>query len=119
LVEITEYTLAVLVSTLLVGGSVATYTTFARLEYSSEADASLAALVGLANDAVANGHSSATLLLPTSTLTCSNGALTMLMGNNTVSSPIGGTCEFVASINGGVHTVSFDSQSSGLRFQVT
>ena len=119
MVEITEYTLAVLVSTLLVGGSAVTYATFARLEYSSEVDASVAALVGLANDAVANGHSSATLLLPTSTLSCSHGTLTMLSGNNTVSSPIGGNCEFVASINGGVHTVSFDSQSWGLRLRVT
>jgi len=119
LVEITEYTLAVLVSTLLIGGSAVAYATFARLENSSEVDASLAALVGLANDAVANGHSSATLLLPTSTLSCSHGALTMLSGNDTVSSPIGGSCEFVASISGGVHTVGFDSRSSGLSFQVT
>ena len=108
-----------LVSTLLVGGSAVTYATFARFENASEVDATLAALVGLANDAVANGHSSSTLLLPSSTLTCSHGVLTVLSGNTTASSPIGTGCDFVVNISGGVHTVSFGIQSSGLDLKVT
>jgi len=119
LAEITEYTLAVLVSTLLVGGSAVTYAAFARFESASEVDASLSALVGLANDAVVNGHSSSTLLLPTSTLTCAHGVLTLSSGNSTVSSPIGGACDFSVGLSGGVHTVTFESGQSGLILQVT
>jgi hypothetical protein len=119
LAEITEYTLAVLVSTLLVGGSAVAYSAFARFEASSEVDASLSALVGLANDAVVNGHSSSTLLLPSSTLTCEHRVLTITSGNDTASSPIGGDCDFVMGISGGTHTISFDGRPSGLSLEVT
>ena len=117
--EITEYTLAVLVSALMVGGSAVTYATFARFEQTSEVDASLSTLVGLADEAVVNGHSSSTLLLPTSTLTCTDGILTIVSGNTTASSPVGAQCDFETSIAGGMHTVSFDSRSSAVDLLVT
>jgi hypothetical protein len=119
LAEVTEYTLAVLFSTILVGGSAVAYATFARFESTSEADASLSALVGLADEAALSGHASSTLLLPSSTLTCDGRIMSLTVGNATVSSALALPCDFVMRIPGGLHDVAFDYRGTGLLLEVS
>ena len=117
--EITEYTLAALVSTLLIGGSALTYSTFVKYEASSEAAASLAALVGLAYQALEQGYSNSTIFLPTSTVSCAGSVLSLAYANSTLSSTLPAECSFDLSIPGGEHTVAFFGRSSMLLLQVS
>lgn len=117
--EITEYALAAMVSVLLVGGSAATYASFARFESSSVGAASLSTLVALGDEAIDSGQSSTTVFLPPSTVSCSGGLMTLAYGNTTIGASLPTRCGFTVYISGGAHTITFVSRSSVLYMQVS
>ena len=116
--EILEYALVVLVGSLFVGGSVAVYSAFASAEAGVSLRASYDEIHWLASRAVANGSSSASLLLPPSTVSCSGGVLTVSAGGSTESGTVPAACEFSVSLGAGEHRLLFSDEAASLGLAV-
>ena len=117
--QIAEYSLVVLVSTLFVGASVATYDAYARFESASEAGASFSALLDLASQAIENGSARATILLPPSMISCNGGVFSVSSRGSVLNQTIPVDCNFTVEATSGFHTVRFYDVSSTLSLQVS
>lgn len=117
--EITEYSLVLLVSMLFVGASMAIYGAYTKFESASEVSASVAALVPLALQAAETGTASATILLPASTISCSDGLFAISTSGSVQNQRLPVDCNFSVVIPGGIHIVRFFSYASALSLVVT
>ena len=117
--EIIEYSLVVMVSTLFVAGSVLTYSSFSAFESNLQVRAAFATISGLVSQALESGNSSATLSLPSSTIRCEGGSLSISAGPTNVGESIPAACNFVVNIDSGAHSLLFSKRSSGLYLAVT
>lgn len=119
MVELTEYTLVVLVSALFAAASVSTYETFSKFETVAEVEGSFSTITSLVTQASQDGSSSGTLALPQSTLACSDGMLSLRASGEAVNRTYPFACSFDLEIPGGLETVSFDCNSSTLSARVS
>lgn len=118
MVELFEYTLVVLVSTLLVGSALATYDAFIGLESKVEGKAAFEALVELASRASSNGTSQSTLALPSGTIACNGGVLSFSSQGSSESESIPEGCSFSKKVSAGAHLTRFFLCSTGMCLSV-
>jgi hypothetical protein len=116
--EIIEYSLVVMVSALFIAGSAETYTSFTSYQASIQLRAEFLAVSGLASQAVKDGNSSGTLSLPTSTLRCERGSLSLSAGSSIQSYNLPLGCDFKVDVSEGLHFIMFSAQSSNLALTV-
>lgn len=119
MVELTEYTLVVLVSALFAVASIATYGAFSGLESRAEMESSFSTLETLASAALQNGSSKETILFPQSVLSCGGGKLGLASSsaNLTVKLPL--DCDFRFAVSSGAHTVQFSYRPPFLSAEVS
>ena len=117
--EILEYALVILVGSLFVGGSVVVYSAFASADAGVSLRAAYDEVHWLASRAVANGSSSASLLLPPSTVSCSGGVLAVSAGGLTESGSVPAACDFSASLGAGEHRLLFSDEAGTLDLAVS
>lgn len=118
MVELIEYSLVVLVSTLFVAASVLSFGAFSSFEGGVNLRAEYTALSALAQEAVGGGSSRAVLSLPQSTVSCQAGVLTVASGSYSQRGGIGTHCSFSVAVQGGTHAVVFSEGPDGLTFSV-
>lgn len=119
MVELLEYALAVMVSTLLVAGSVAVYESFTSYEEDLQLEGTLATVSGIAEAALSNGSARAAVSLPASTIGCEGNTLYVGIGAASMSQGIGVRCDFQVDVTAGVHVLSFTAKSGQLGVMVT
>jgi hypothetical protein len=119
MVELTEYALAFMASTLLVTGSVVIYNSFTSYESGLQLRGALAAVAGVAESALQNGSARSMLPLPASTIGCERGTLYVSVGSGSISQGIDAGCDFRVTIGAGTHLVSFNVQSGQLDLAVS
>jgi hypothetical protein len=119
MVEIIEYCLVVLVSTLLAAASLLTFGRFAASQIESESALSFSSLASLVDRAISNGTSRASLLLPSLVVSCHSGVFAVVLQNlqRIKTIPLG--CNFSQEIDPGPHLVEFSVQSMTLSLKVT
>ena len=117
--ELLEYSLVVLVSTLFVSGSVATYNSFASFESHVQFGAEVSAVSNMVSVAIRNGTSRAELSLPGSTILCDSGNLTVASGSMTAALAVPLACHFSATLGPGLHVVTFTRLGTALALAVT
>jgi hypothetical protein len=117
--ELVEYSLAVMVSFLFVAGSVATYASFSTFESGIQLRAAYGAVSALASQAIENGSARRTLSLPSSTISCHGGSLTLSSGPLTERQSMPAACDFVVNVSAGSHLLHFYEESSQLLLSVT
>ncbi|HEV2226333.1 MAG TPA: hypothetical protein VGR56_05955 [Nitrososphaerales archaeon] len=117
--EILEYTLVFMVSTLFVGGSIATYTTFSSWASGLQFHEAFSVISGLATQALSNGSSRATIDLPASTIQCHDGALALSSKSTSSSQSFPTNCDFSFSLEAGAHTLAFTERSTQLSLAVS
>jgi len=117
--EILEYTLVFLVSTLFVTGSVATYNSFSSWASELQFHEAFKVITGLATQAMSNGSSLATMSLPTATIQCLDGSLTLSTKSSSASQSLPTGCSFSFNLEVGAHTLAFTEKSSQLSLSVT
>jgi hypothetical protein len=107
MVELIEYALAVMASTLFVAGSVLVYGAYSSFESGLSLHAGFDAISGLALKAEGGGIARATMSLPSSTISCEHGALSFSVGSasQTVSLPV--DFSFSMKVSAGLHTLIF------------
>ncbi|HYC11874.1 MAG TPA: hypothetical protein VEC02_04350 [Nitrososphaerales archaeon] len=116
--EIVEYCLVVLVSSFFVAGSVVTYASFSSFDSELQLRAAFATMAGLASEAIRNGSAGAAVLLPSSTIACAGGSLSLSAGNYTESENVPVSCDFHVSVNQGSHLLQFSDRSAWLFLSV-
>ena len=119
MVEIVEYTLVVMVSTLFVAGSLLVYGGFTQFESGLSLHAAFGGVSGLVSKAIADGSAAATIPMPSSTLTCQGGTLCMRVGGSAINESIPLGCDFAVSVSACVHTLEFRDDSSQLELSVS
>ncbi len=117
--EIIEYTLVFMVSTLFVSGSLATYNTFSSWAAGLQFHEAFSVISGLATQALSNGSSRATISLPTSTIQCHDGSLSLASKSSSLSSTFPTSCNFSFTLEGGAHTLAFTVESTQLSLAVS
>ena len=117
--ELVEYSLVMMVSTLFIAGSAATYGTFSSFEAGLQFRAAFAAVSGLASEAVMNGSSAASVSLPALTIRCQGGGLSVASGSLSETQNLPVACDFSVVVSGGPHVVRFSENSSRLVISVT
>ncbi len=116
--EVVEYTLVVLTALVFAGASVAVYGQYAQVQAAFVSKASFSELTNLAQDAVLNGSSTSSFVIPQSTLTCSGGALSLSTSSGNQSAATGVSCDFHFNIQAGLHTFVFTYNSTVLTLGV-
>ncbi|HUH82342.1 MAG TPA: hypothetical protein VLX33_00515 [Nitrososphaerales archaeon] len=119
MVELVEYALVVMVSTLFVGGSVLVYGEFTTFESGISLRAAFDGVSALASKAIVNGSATATLPVPSSTITCQGQTLSMTVGGSSLDEVLPLGCSFAVSVPAGVHTLKFCNDSSRLDLSVS
>ena len=117
--ELIEYCLVFLVSALFVAGSVATYDSFSGFTSGLEFRTASASVSRLASDALASGSASGAFAVPSSTVTCEGGVLTFASEGMALQQAVGASCDFSATIQGGVHDFGFSYGASRLTMTVS
>ena len=117
--ELLEYTLAVLVSSLFIAGSVGIYGAFSAFETNMQLKATFASVTDLANTASIHGTARADLNFPPSTLSCTGGRLSLSTGASVLSGPVPYDCQFSVNLASGTHSLSFSVMGSSLTASVT
>ena len=105
--EILEYCLVIMVSTLFVAGSVATYDAFSGSASALEFSLATSSISKLAADAIANGSATGAVAVPASTLRCEDGALSLTSGTLAGGVQLPAACDFTLAVQGGVRSFSF------------
>lgn len=118
MVELLEYALVVMASTLLVAGSVVVYDGFTAFESGLSLRATFDGVSGLAAEAMANGSATATMTVPSSTIGCHGGTLDVAAGGSALEESIPLGCAFAVPVSAGVHTLEFRDVSSQLELSV-
>lgn len=119
MVELTEYTLVVLVSALFAAASVSVYGSFSKFETTAGTQSSFSSIESLVLRAAEDGNSSGTVAVPQSTLACDGGVLSLRTPDDVVSATLPLTCDFDIQLSGGLQNVSFDYSSSILSAKVS
>ena len=117
--ELVEYCLALMVSTLLVAGSVEEYGNYTSFESGLALRAEFDAISGLALKAAENGSASMTMSVPSSTVACHRGVITVSAGGASLEESLPVACAFTAGIPTGTHTFAFKDSSTVLLLAVT
>lgn len=117
--ELVEYCLALMVSTLLVAGSVEVYGNYSSFESTLALRAEFDAVSGLALKAAQNGSAIMTMSFPASTVSCHRGVITVSAAGSSLDGSLPVACAFTAGIPTGTHTLSFRDNSTVLRLAVT
>lgn len=117
--EVLEYSLVVLVSSFFVAGSAMAYSSYSSFAAGLQFKASSAALMGIANGAYINGTSQGDIVLPASTISCTNGLLIFRTDSHVDQRSLPVECDFSVQVPGGPHLVRFADVSSDLRLTVT
>lgn len=118
MVEVLEYCLVVMVSSLFVAGSVATYGSYSGFVSGVQFKAASSAVSALAMEAQVNGSSGSELTLPSSTIGCQGGVLTIASGSRVAVEDLHTTCSFRVVVSAGPHQVLFRSNGSALAMEV-
>ena len=118
MVELLEYSLVFLASSMLVGFSMAIASSYQGASQAIEARAALSSLSGAAWEAVEHGGSNVTLSLTNSTITCAGGVLTLTSGSFTGREDLPARCGFSFVGLGGWHTFGFTFDSGRLELTV-
>ncbi len=108
-----------LISTLFAGASAATYAGYKNLEGNVEFAAAFSGISALAGQALENGSSHARMILPSSTISCSEGVLTFSSAGRTVADSLPARCDFRSVVLGGMYYIKFTFTSFMLMLQVT
>ncbi|MDG6920505.1 MAG: hypothetical protein JRN59_03155 [Nitrososphaerota archaeon] len=116
--EILEYCLVVMVSSLFVAGSVATYGSFSEFVSEVQFKAAASTVSALAMEALANGTSQGAVALPPSTISCDGGVLAFSSGSQVAVEDLHTSCSFELSVQSGMHEVAFSANGSGLSAEV-
>jgi len=116
--ELVEYTIAIMVSMFLVGGSIAVYDSFTSYEAGLQLRGTFSAIAAVAESALGNGSARLAVPLPESTIGCEGGTFYVSDGSGTVSQSIPAGCDFQARISAGTHQLSFSSASGELELVV-
>jgi len=116
--ELIEYAVALMASTLLVGGSVVVYNSFMSYEAGLQLRGTFSVVAGVAENALLNGSAKSTVLLPESTIGCDGGTFYVSLGSGTISQTIAAGCDFQARVNPGAHLLSFSTSSGKLELAV-
>ncbi len=119
MVELLEYALVVMASTLFVAGSVLVYESFATFESGLSLRATFEGVSGLVSNAIANGSATATMSIPSSTIACQGGTLSVKVGGSVLEDRVPLGCSFAVTVPAGVHTVEFRDDSSRLELSVS
>ena len=117
--ELLEYTLAVLVSSLFIAGSVGTYAAFSTFESNMQLKATFASVNDLAYTASIHGNARADLNFPPSTLSCAGGRLSLSTSDSVQSGTVPYDCQFTLILASGTHSVDFSVLGSKLIASVT
>ena len=107
LAEILEYTLVVLVSSLMAGFSFEAFGGFASASSNAADQAAYVTVVTLARTAVEQGTATGTVSVPGATIGCSGGAVGLSAAGFTRSSPLGVSCGFADQVVGGTVQLTF------------
>ncbi len=117
--EILEYTLVFLVSTLFVSGSVVTYNSFSSWASGLQFHEAFSVISSLASQAMSNGSSRTTINLPTSSIQCHGGSLTLSSKSSSLSQSFPTDCSFSFNLERGAHTLIFTQESTQLSLSVS
>jgi len=118
MVELVEYAVAFMASTLLVGGSVIVYNSFTSYEVGLQLKGAFSAVAEVAESALLNGNAQSTVNLPESTIGCEQGTLYVSVGSGTISQYVPVWCHFQARVSAGPHLLSFNATSTTLEMAV-
>jgi hypothetical protein len=118
LTELFEYFLTLAVSSLFVGASAVVYVSYTSLQANLEFHALFRDLLSLASQALENGSSLATLPMPDSTITCSQGILSFNSGAASERQGIGASCAFSVNVARGTREILFSAVASQLSLVV-
>jgi hypothetical protein len=119
MVELVEYALAVMASTLLIAGSVAVYGSFESYEQGLQLKGTFSDVTGIVESALQNGSASSTLSVPASVIGCERGSLYVSVGPGSISQDIPARCEFKVTVGAGNHVFSFKMMSGQLALTVS
>ena len=117
--ETVEYALVVLASALFVAGSVVTYGSFSSFESTLQFKAEFQAVSALASAALVNGSSRESLSLPTSSIACGAGILSVVAGSMNGSLEVGLPCDFHVNVTQGNHLLVFSVRAASLTAEVS
>jgi hypothetical protein len=118
MVELVEYAVAFMASTLLVGGSVVVYNSFTSYEAGLQLRGTFSAVAGVAESALLNGSARSTVPLPETTIGCEGGTFYVSVGSGTISQTIAAGCDFQARVTAGTHLLSFSTSAGKLELEV-
>jgi len=118
MVELVEYAVAFMVSTLLVGGSVIVYDSFTSYEAGLQLRGTFSEVVGVAESALLNGSAESMVPLPESTIGCDGGTFYVSVGSSAISQTIAAGCDFQARVSAGTHLILFSASSGKLDLAV-
>jgi uncharacterized membrane protein HdeD (DUF308 family) len=118
MVELVEYAVAFMASTLLVGGSVVIYNSFVSYTAGLQLRGTFSVVAGVAESALLNGSARLTVPLPESTIGCEAGTFYVSVGSDTVSQTIAAGCHFQVGVSAGTHLLSFSTTSGKLELAV-
>lgn len=119
MVELFEYALVVMVSSLFVAGSAVAYGEFAAFESGLSLRAAFSGVSELATEATVSGTAARTMSIPSSMITCQGGNLSMEVEGSALSERVPLGCAFAVSVLAGVHTLEFSDVSSELELSVS
>ncbi len=118
MVEVIEYLIVLLSSSLFAGAPVVTYSAFSGFGAPIQTRAAFSSLADLAIQAALGGNSTSSIALPESTIGCSSGNFTLTSSTGTLSTSLGVVCHFAVHVQAGIHRVSFLGGASGLTIEV-
>ncbi len=112
--EILEYSLVFLVSSIFISGSAAAYANFSAMQADLRLRATFAEVSTLAGEALDTGSSRGTVDLPGAVIACRDGTLSVSSGPTVMEQSIPGSCDFEVRLSSGSHQVAFSGSYSGL-----
>lgn len=118
MVEVLEYALVVLASSMLVFFSVEAYSGFTSALGPATDEATFASVLSLANAAVEHGSASATLYISNATIGCDSGTLTFASGRYSQNSSLPVDCSFAPQGVSGERHLAFSYSGSLLTLEV-
>ncbi len=114
MVELLEYSLVVLVSSMMIGFSVVATGSFTTFSRTLDDRAAFSALTAAALDAIEQGSASASVSLASATLSCSSGTFSISSPYYSASASLPSGCDFTFGRLDGSYTFSFTASSGQL-----
>jgi hypothetical protein len=117
--ELVEYTLVVMVSALFIGGSAATYDSFANFAAGVQFQAASDSIGRLVSQAAVGGSSTGSISIPSSTIICGGEVLSIRSGARASEQGVPGSCDFELNVTAGDHTMRFQYSGQLLSMSVS